>query len=77
MRLPHCRKIRDLDPKTRRIWSCGNLCLFTGLALAQVGEGLGHRYSILFFGLRGFLLGLAIVFLAWSARRARRNGPCA
>ena len=29
-----CRNIRDYDPKTRRIWACGNLCLSTGLVLS-------------------------------------------
>jgi uncharacterized membrane protein YccC len=63
------RNIRDLDAKTRRIWAAGNLCLFTSLAFTLFGEGTRRNHLALVDGLRGFLIGLALVFLVWSTRR--------
>lgn len=65
------RTIRDFDPKTRRIWAWGNLCLFTSLSFTLFGEGIRQNHPALFDGLRGFLNGLAIVFFLWSTRRMR------
>lgn len=69
-----CRNIRDFDPKTRRIWACGNLCLTTGLMLTLFASNFGHRHPGLYDALRGFLLGMAVVFLFWSTRRMRNCG---
>jgi hypothetical protein len=66
-----CRNIRDYDPKTRRIWACGNLCLSTGLVLSLYATSFEHRHADAFAALRGFFMGMAIVFLFWSSRRMR------
>jgi hypothetical protein len=69
-----CRNIRNFDPQTRRIWTCGNLCLAAGLTLTLFAGSLSHYHPDLYSALRGFLLGLAIVFLFWSTRRMRNRG---
>ena len=69
------RNIRDYDPKTRRIWAWGNFCLFTGASLMVFADGIGHRHPNFFLALRGFFMGMAVVFLFWSSRRMRSFGP--
>jgi hypothetical protein len=71
------RNFRDLDPKTRRIWACGNLCVFASLGLTLYGSSFEHRHRAAFEVLRGFLLGMALVFLLWSGRRMRCADNCA
>ena len=65
---------RQLDPKSRRIFAAGNLCLASGLMLTHFEVGFGHRHPALFVGLRFLLMGCAICLLYWSARR---SGGCA
>ena len=65
---------RQLDPKPRRIFAAGNLCLASGLMLTHFEVGFGHRHPALFIGLRFLLIGCAISLLFWSARR---SGGCA
>jgi hypothetical protein len=65
-----------LDPKTRRIFVAGNLCLASGLLLTIFAEGFGHRHPVLYQDLRFLLLGAAICLLLWSVRRARNDGSC-
>lgn len=65
------RNIRDLDSKTRRIWAVGNFCLFTSLAFTLFGEATRRNHPALVDGLRGFQIGLALVFVVWSTRRMR------
>ena len=67
------RNIRDLDPKTRRIWAAGNLCLFASLASTLFFESLRHDHPALFDASRGFFIGLSLVFLVWSTRRMRND----
>ncbi len=70
-----CLSRRQLDPKSRRIYSAGLLCLASSFVPVLVSEhGLGHRHSAVVDGLRFLLLGLAIGLLYWSARR---SGGCA
>lgn len=71
-----CLSRRQLDPKSRRIFAAGNLCLFSGLALTLIFEkGFGHRYPALFDALRFLLVGSAIALLYWSARRGAGCAP--
>ena len=65
------RNIPDLDPKTRRTWAYANLCLFTSIALAACVDPTWCRHPELLLGLRGFLLGLALVFFVRLGRRMR------
>jgi hypothetical protein len=65
-----------LDPKGRRIFVVGNLCLASGLLLTLFTEGFGHRHPAIYQDLRFLLLGAAISLLLWSARRARSDGSC-
>jgi len=65
---------RSLDPKTRRIFVAGQLSLVAANLLFLFGQPFAHLYPDAVHALRGFLLGLAIVFLFWSIRR---NRPCA
>ena len=70
-----CLLRRQLDPKSRRIMAAGNLCLASSLLPPLLYEhGFGHRYRVLFDGLRFLLVGLAIGLLYWSAHR---SGGCA
>jgi hypothetical protein len=64
-----CLFRRQLDPKSRRIYAAGNLCLFAGIALTIFRGGFAHLHPVLFDGLRFLLIGLAIGLLYWSARR--------
>jgi hypothetical protein len=62
---------RHLDPKSRRIYAAGNLCLISGLTLTLSFEGsFGHRHRVIFDGLRFLLMSLAITLFFWAARRA-------
>ncbi len=65
---------RQLDPKSRRIFAAGNLCLASGLIFSLVAEGFGHCHPAIYDGLRFLLVGCAISLLFWSARR---SGGCA
>jgi hypothetical protein len=66
---------RQLDPKSRRIFAAGNLCLASSFVPTLFYEhGLGHRHSLVLLSLRFLLLGLAIGLLYCSARR---SGGCA
>jgi hypothetical protein len=67
---------RQLDPRSRRIYAAGNLCLISGLMLTRTlfAEGFGHRHPAIYDGLRFLLIGCAISLLFWSARR---SGGCA
>ena len=66
---------RQLDPKSRRIYAAGNLCLVVSLLPSIFLEhGFVHRYSVIYESLRFLFLGLAIGLLYWSARR---NNGCA
>ncbi len=69
-----CLTYRQRDPKSRRIYAAGNLCLFTGLALTIFHGGFAHRHPALYDGLRFLFIGLAIGLLYWSTRRC---GGCA
>ncbi|MGA2649020.1 MAG: hypothetical protein ABSF28_00790 [Terracidiphilus sp.] len=60
---------RSLDPKTRRILVTGQLSLVAANLLFLFGQPFAHLYPGALDALRGFLLGLAIVFLFWSNRR--------
>jgi hypothetical protein len=67
---------RQLDPKTRRIFVAGNLCLTSGLMLTRTlfADSFGHHHPALYDGLRFLLLGCAVCLLYWFARR---SGGCA
>jgi hypothetical protein len=71
-----CLSYRQLDPKSRRIYAAGNLCLFTGIALTifRGGFGFALRHPDIYFGLQFLLFCSAIGLLRWSARR---SGGCA
>ena len=64
---------RSLDPKTRRIFVAGQLSLVAANLLFLFGQPFANFYPDVSHALRGFLLGLAIVFLYWSIRRNRRG----
>ena len=64
---------RSLDPKTRRIFVAGQLSLVAANLLFLFGQPFAHLYPGVLDALRGFLLGLAIVFLFWFNRRNRRG----
>ena len=66
---------RQLDPKSRRIFAAGNLCLLlSGLTFAFFENSFGHRHPGLYNALRLLLMGCAVCLLYWSARR---SGGCA
>ena len=65
---------RPLDPKSRRIFAAGNLCLSTGLMLTLFAKGFGLEHPAIYNGLRFLLISCAICLLFWSARR---SGGCA
>jgi len=70
-----CLFRRQLDPKSRRIYAAGNLCLVSGLMLNMFHEhGFGDRHPGPLLALRFLLMGLAIGFFFWFARR---RGGCA
>jgi hypothetical protein len=71
------RNIRNADPKTRRIWVCGNLCLIVGISMNLFASSWRPLHPDAFDALRGFLLGVAITFQLWSLRRMRRSDSCA
>ena len=60
---------RNLDPKTRHIFVAGQLSLVAANLLFLFGQPSAHPSAL--HALRGFLLGLAIVFLFWSILRNR------
>ncbi len=62
---------RSLEPKTRRILVAGQLSLVAANLLFLFGRPLEHFCPGVVDALRGFLLGLAIVFLLWSNQRNR------
>jgi hypothetical protein len=67
-----CLPIRQLDPKTRRIYAAGNLCLAASLLLQFFFEqSFGHRHHAVFNSLRFLLTGGAIGLLFWFLRRRR------
>jgi hypothetical protein len=68
MRLAHRR---SFDPKTRRIFVAGQLSLVAANLLFLFGQPIAHLYPGAVDALRGFLLGLAVVFLFRSIRRNR------
>jgi uncharacterized membrane protein YccC len=51
----------------------GQLSLVAANLLYLFGQPFAHLYPGAVDALRGFLLGLAIVFLFWFARRNRRG----
>jgi hypothetical protein len=65
-----CFHRRQLDPKSRRIFAAGNLCLTSGVTLTIFAGGFGHHYPVLYNSLRFLLFVLAIILLRWSARRS-------
>jgi hypothetical protein len=65
---------RQLDPKSRRIFATGNLCLLSDLMLTLVlKDGFGYHHPDILNGLRFPLIGLAIILFFWSSR----TGGCA
>jgi hypothetical protein len=70
-----CLHRRQLDPKSRRIFAAGNICMISSLMLALfVKDGFGQSHAAIFFGVRFLLAILAIILFFWSARR---TGDCA
>ena len=65
---------RNLTPKGRRFLVSGSLCLSASLILSSFDKDLGLQHAALYDALRGFLLGLAIVF-NFAAMRLARNCP--
>ena len=65
---------RQLDPKSRRIFAAGNLCLTSVIMLTIFAGGFSHLHPVLYNGLRFLLIICAICLLYWSARR---SGGCA
>ena len=68
-----CLYRRQLDAKSRRIYSSGNLCLFTGIALTIFRGGFFDRHPDLYLVLQFLLICSAIGLLRWPARRC--GGP--
>jgi hypothetical protein len=77
MCLARRRNFRDADPKTRRIWVCGNLCLIVGISMTLFASSWRALRPDVFDALHGFLIGAAITFQIWSLRRMRRSDSCA
>jgi hypothetical protein len=67
-----CLERRNLTPKARRFLAIGNLCLVAGLTLSIFDKDLGLHHQDLYDALRGFFLGLAITFIFFAFRLARR-----
>ena len=67
-----CLARRNLSPKARRFLTFGNLCLVASLTLSIFDKDLGLHHQDLYDGLRGFFLGLAITFIFFAFRLARR-----
>jgi hypothetical protein len=70
-----CLERRFMPRKARIFLSIAYVCLFTGISLATVNQHLGAGHPGWFDFLRGFLIGLAIVFLGFAARISRRCPP--
>jgi len=62
---------RQLDSKSRRIFSAGYLCIIASFVLMNFSTDFGHRHSAVILGLRFVLLGCAVGLMFWSARRIR------
>ena len=68
-----CLDRRLISRKARIFLAIGNLCLFTGVSLNLVSHNYAaHHLGWLDFA-RGFLLGLAIIFLFFAASLKRRQ----
>jgi hypothetical protein len=67
-----CLARRNLSPKARRFLAIGNLCLVAGLLPSIFGKDLGLHQTALYDATRGFFLGLAITFIFFAFRLARR-----
>jgi flagellar biosynthesis protein FliR len=63
---------RHLSPKARLFLAIGNICLFTSVMMTILGKDFGHHHALLYDGLRGLLLGLAISFNFGAFRFAGR-----
>ena len=60
----------QLDLWSRRTLAAGILCLFSGLVLALIEVRFHHEPMAIFHGLPILLIGLAVILLLRSARRA-------
>lgn len=69
-----CFARRNLTPKARRFLAIGSVCLTVGLVLSLFDKDFGSHHAAFYDGLRGFLLGLAIVF-NFNALRLAGNLP--
>lgn len=65
--------VRNLDRKSRAIYSTGNVLLVIGLSMTLLLSGWGAQHRVLFDSLRGVCLSLAIVLLYWVMLRRRRK----
>jgi len=64
---------RQLDPKSRRIFAAGNLCLWSAVLLTRCFEhSFGLEHPVLFEGLRFPLIGCALTLLIVTLRRGVR-----
>ncbi len=68
-----CLDRRNLSPTARRFLTIGSFCLVAGLTLSIFDKDLGLHHKNLYDALRGFLLGLSIVFNFYALRFARRR----
>ncbi len=65
--------IHTLDPKTRRIWACGNFCLFTSIALAVCVDAKQISHPALLHDIRGLLALLSVAFFVWLLYRMKNH----
>ncbi|MGO9777239.1 MAG: hypothetical protein ACLQGT_02590 [Terracidiphilus sp.] len=65
-----CLARRQLDPKSRRIFAAGQLCLFSVVMLAIFVNSFGHGHAVLYFGLQFLLFCCAVGLLRWSEHRS-------
>ena len=68
---------RQLDPKSRRIFVAGNLCLISGLMLTRTifVNSFGHGHPVLYFGLQFLLSAVPSVCFAGPNTAPRMRSP--
>lgn len=65
--------LRNFDKKMRASYAAGNVFLLTAACMTLFLSTWGAHHRVLFEGVRGTCLALAIVLLLWVLARKRRK----